>query len=84
LDQEYPSEINGVPMDNYHRWMQVVTPVSLLGLPSLAMPTGFGASGLPNGMQIFAAQGQDRKLLALGQGYHLATQWPQNRPPSLG
>lgn len=84
LDQDYPREINGLAMDSYHRWMQVVTPVSLLGLPALAVPTGFGATGLPNGMQIFAAQGQDRTLLALGQSYHQTTQWPQRHPPPLG
>ena len=80
---EYPREINGVAMDSYHRWMQVVTPVSLLGLPCLAVPTGFGATGLPNGVQIFAAQGEDRKLLALGQSYHQATKLPQTAPPPL-
>ena len=84
LDLEYPREINGLEMDSYHRWMQVVTPVSLLGLPCLAVPAGFGAAGLPMGLQIFAAQGQDRSLLALGQGYHLQSKLPQSAPPTLG
>lgn len=81
LEQDYPREINGTQMDSYHRWMQVVTPVSLLGLPCLAAPAGFGADGLPMGLQIFGGQGQDRTLLALGQSYHQATQWPQKSPP---
>ena len=84
LEQDYPRAINGVAMDSYHRWMQVVTPVSLLGLPCLAAPAGFGAQGLPMGIQIFGAQGQDRNLLALGQGYHRATAYPQQAPPGLG
>jgi len=67
--------------------MQVVTPVSLLGLPCLAVPVGFGdtdvSTGLPMGLQIFAPQGHDRRLLALGQNYHQATQWPQKSPPPL-
>ncbi len=82
LEQDYPHSINGVAMDSYHRWMQVVTPVSLLGLPCLAVPAGFGDAGLPMGLQIFGAQGQDQNLLALGQSYHQATQWPQKSPPS--
>ncbi|APG47433.1 amidase [Phaeobacter porticola] len=83
LEVDHPAQINGIAMDSYHRWMEVVTPVSLLGLPSLAVPAGFGDTGLPIGMQIFAAHGQDRDLLALGQQYHLATQWPHRHPPNL-
>ena len=42
------------------------------------------STGLPMGVQIFAAQGQDQNLLALGQGYHQASLLPQNAPPPLG
>ena len=68
-------------MDTYHRWMQVVVPVSLIGLPSLAMPAGFGAGGLPMGVQLFGRHGSDADLLAMGAAYHVATGWPQQRPP---
>jgi amidase len=70
-------------MDTYHRWMEVVIPVSLLGLPSLNVPVGFGAQGLPMGMQIFGRFGADAAVLAMGQQYHLATDWPGRRPPAL-
>lgn len=80
VEQEYPQEIAGREMDTYHRWMETVVPVSLIGLPSLGMPVGFGPGGLPMGMQIFGAKGSDRDLLALGTAYHTATQWPQKRP----
>jgi len=80
LDRPYPTEIAGQAMDTYHRWMQVVTPVSLIGLPSLAMPAGFGDAGLPMGVQIFGPRGGDAALLALGEAYHAATTWPQRHP----
>ncbi|MEX0286921.1 MAG: amidase [Paracoccaceae bacterium] len=83
-DTAWPTEIAGQAMDTYHRWMEVVLPVSLLGLPSLAMPAGFGANGLPMGVQIFGARGNDASILSLGQAYHQATQWPQNRPAFAG
>jgi len=79
-DIAWPTEIAGVKMDTYHRWMEVVVPVSLLGLPALAMPAGFGANGLPMGIQIFGPRGSDADLLALGAAYHAATEWPQRRP----
>ena len=80
LTRPYPTEIAGHRMDTYHRWMQCVVPVSLLGLPCLAMPAGFGAAGLPMGIQLFGKRGSDAALLAMGQAYHNATEWPQKRP----
>ena len=76
----WPQEIAGHAMDTYHRWMEVVVPVSLIGLPCLALPAGFGAAGLPAGVQMFTRRGSDAALLALGAAYHAATGWPQERP----
>ncbi len=80
LETPYPTEIKGQGMDTYHRWMQVVTPVSLLGLPCLGAPVGFGAQGLPMGMQLFGPRGADARILSIGAAYHSATLWPQKRP----
>ncbi|MGB3146388.1 MAG: amidase [Paracoccaceae bacterium] len=77
----WPEVINDHPMDTYHRWMEVVLPVSLIGLPALSLPVGFGANGLPMGMQIFGPDGSDAEILAMGQTYHQITDWPA-RPPS--
>ena len=63
--------------------MEVVVPVSLLGLPSLNIPVGFGQNGLPMGMQLVTRFGTDAACLAIGQQYHLATDWPNRRPPAL-
>lgn len=76
----WPHAINGRAMDTYHRWMEVVVPVSLLGLPSLAVPCGFGPEGLPMGMQLIGPDGGDAAVLAIGEGYHRATDWPSRAP----
>jgi amidase len=76
-----PESLNGRPLDTYHRWMEVVVPVSLIGLPSLCLPAGFGPSGLPTGVQLIGPAGADARILAMGQAYHLATDWPGRRPP---
>ncbi|MFT4149873.1 MAG: amidase [Paracoccaceae bacterium] len=81
VDWRWPQAINDRPMDTYHRWMEVVIPISLIGLPALSVPVGFGATGLPMGMQIAGPTGADARVLAIGQAYHLATEWPQRRPP---
>lgn len=80
IEHPYPIEIGGVSMDTYHRWMQVVTPVSLLGLPCLSIPAGFGSAGLPMGLQLFGPKNADAKLISIGAAYHQATEWPQKRP----
>jgi amidase len=82
VEWRWPQMINDVAMDTYHRWMEVVVPVSLIGLPALNVPVGFGPQGLPMGMQIIGRTGADADVLALGQCWHLATDWPGRRPPA--
>ncbi|MBO9410435.1 MULTISPECIES: amidase [unclassified Ruegeria] len=82
IETPYPTEIAGTKMDTYHRWMEVVLPVSLIGLPCLSVPAGFGSEGVPMGMQVFGPRGTDAKLLSIGAAYHAATEWPQKRPAS--
>jgi amidase len=77
----WPQAINGHKMDTYHRWMEVVVPASLIGLPALSVPIGFGDQGLPMGMQIIGRSGDDAGVLAIGQAWHRATDWPGTRPP---
>ena len=83
VNSTFPNEINGVAMDTYHRWMQVVVPASLLGLPVVNIPAGFGPGGLPNGLQLIGPKGSDARLLQLAQDWHTATNWPQQRPPVI-
>jgi amidase len=54
VELTWPREIHGVPMDSYHRWMEVVTPWTMAGLPVISVPVGFNPAGLPMGMQLVA------------------------------
>ncbi len=76
-----PKEIAGQAMDTYHRWMEVVIPASLIGLPALAVPAGFGGNGLPMGLQLIGRRGDEAGLLHLAEVYHQATRWPDMRKP---
>ena len=77
-----PNEINGQEMDTYHRWMEVVIPASLIGLPALAIPAGFGKNSLPMGVQLIGRHGDDAGMLLLAEAYHQATRWPEVRRPA--
>ena len=81
VDWVHPAAINGAPLDTYHRWMEVVVPASLIGLPAISVPAGFGRNGLPMGMQLIGRHGDDLGLLQLAEAWHQATDWPNRRPP---
>jgi amidase len=65
----WPREIAGVQMDTYHRWMEIVTPFTLAGLPVASVPVGFGTGGLPMGMQIAGPARADLRVLALARAW---------------
>lgn len=81
VETHWPTTIGDQAMDSYHRWMEVTVPASLLGLPVVAVPAGFGADGLPMGLQLIGRAGADGALLDLAHAYHEATRWPQRAPP---
>lgn len=76
----WPQEVAGKAMDTYHRWMEVVVPASLTGLPALCVPAGFGAAGTPMGLQLIGHRGQDTAILNLGREYEAATNWIEREP----
>lgn len=67
IQQDWPKDIAGTKMDTYHRWMEVVIPVSLIGLPSVAVPL---RGPRPMGLQLFGRRGSDRHLLEVAQKWH--------------
>jgi len=83
VDTPWPREIAGRPLPTYHRWMEVVVPASLAGLPVAAVPAGFGPAGLPMGMQLIGRPRGDRALLELTEAHDRATGWVRARPPGL-
>jgi amidase len=80
----WPKAIAGREMDTYHRWMEVVIPATMAQLPALNVPVGFGALGLPMGMQIIGRPQDELSCLQIAQAYDRATRWPDRRPPVLG
>ena len=82
-DKPHPTEIGNVKMDTYHRWMEVVIPAGLLGLPVVNVPSGFGENGLPFGLQLIGPKKSDHTLIQISQAWHEMTNWPDSRPPII-
>ena len=79
----WPKEVAGRAMDTYHRWMEVVIPVTMSGCPAMGVPVGFESRGLPMGMQLVGPIRGELALLRLALAYERATDWVARRPPPL-
>lgn len=53
----------------------------IYGLPTITVPCGFSASGLPIGLQISGNHFAEPTILALAYAYERATEWHRRRPP---
>jgi amidase len=80
VEQEYPTEVAGVPMEDYLGWMRSCTLISATGCPALSLPGGFTSDGLPVGLQVVAAPRADRRLLEVAHAFEQATGFGRRRP----
>ena len=76
---DWPKAISGRSMDTYHRWMAVMVPASLIGLPAISVPVGF-QDGLPMGVQLIGRRGADADLIGLARRMHARMPWAAKRP----
>jgi amidase len=81
VEVEYPTEIGGVPQENYLEWMRSCTLLSPTGCPALSVPGGFTPDGLPVGLQIVGPPRADRTVLEVGHAFEQATRFGERRPP---
>ena len=78
----WPREVGGKTMDTYHRWMEVMIPITMSGCPALSVPAGFNDAGLPMGIQIVGPNHGEMSCLQLAYAYDRATGWVNKRLPS--
>jgi aspartyl-tRNA(Asn)/glutamyl-tRNA(Gln) amidotransferase subunit A len=56
-------------------------PASLAGLPGMSVPAGFGAQGLPVGLQLVGNYFREGELLHTAHALQQATDFHLRRPP---
>ena len=59
----------------------VAVPTSLWGTPTISIPVGFNAAGLPMGMQVIGRTKDDLGVLQIASAYDSATRWPERHLP---
>ena len=65
------------------RLTRFTRPINYLGLPSLAIPSGFTRTGLPVGMQLIGRSFDETTILTIGAAFQRATDFHQ-KVPALG
>ena len=58
-----------------------MAPFNMTGLPTLALPCGFGPNGLPISLQLSGRPFDEATVLRAGHAYEQATEWHRRRPP---
>ncbi|HCB04731.1 MAG TPA: amidase [Nocardioides bacterium] len=79
-DQEYPTQINGRPMETYLDWMRSCYLITVTGCPAISVPFGRTADGLPVGVQLVAPHGADRFLVEVAAALEAAITQGTARP----
>ena len=79
-EQNYPTEINGKPMETYIDWVAQTFLISLASVPAVSVPFGLSSKTLPMGWQLVGPRWSDGKMLALAEQIQQAL--PMIPPPN--
>ncbi len=61
----YPTEIDGQPTGSYYHWLAMAYATTIAGHPSITIPCGTDANGLPFGLQVVGRRHDDLGVLAV-------------------
>ena len=76
-----PFEIEGRPVDPFFDdWCTSCLPANLTGMPATSVPAGFGATGLPIGLQVMGPRWADAQTLRVAAAYEQASPWCECSP----
>jgi len=81
VEQPWPKQIDGKPVENYFHWFSLTYGITLTGLPAISVPCGFTRSGLPVGIQIVGRRRQEAAVLRAAAALEAAAPWGSRIPP---
>jgi amidase len=80
VTEDYPRRVAGVEMHTYLDWIKSCYYVSVTGLPSISVPCGFTAQGLPVGLQIVGRHHDELGVLRLAHAFERETEYWRRHP----
>jgi aspartyl-tRNA(Asn)/glutamyl-tRNA(Gln) amidotransferase subunit A len=76
---DFSGDRNG-SADFLNRNIQDTSPFNVFGWPTISVPCGFTASGLPIGLQVSGPPAGDAMVLQVARAYERATDWYNRKP----
>ena len=63
IEERWVSDVDGNRLENYVEWLRIASALTLTACPVIVVPCGFTTAGLPVGIQLVAAHGEEAALL---------------------
>ena len=60
--------------------VKFAAPTNFSGHPSITIPNGFSASGMPTGMQFIGRHGDESSIIRAAAAYEKLTDWQKHKP----
>jgi amidase len=76
----FPTKIADTHLDRYFEWQRLACRVTVTAHPSLSVPGGFAADGMPVGLQLVGPHRGDLALLNVAAGIEAATGFADRHP----
>jgi len=80
FDKAYPELAKGRPENFVSPIGALISVGNLVGYPALSLPNGFGASGLPTGIQLLGGAFREAGLAGIGRELQKRTDFHLRRP----
>lgn len=61
-------------------FIRLSAPANIMGLPSVAVPCGFGAGGLPTSFQVMGRPFGEARILRIARAYERTADWASRKP----
>jgi amidase len=84
VGQRYPTEIDGVKMENYLAWMKSACYISTTGNPASSVPCAYSKAGLPIGIQIVGRNHDDWGVLQMAFAFEQARNLEKRKLVAVG
>jgi amidase len=76
----FPTKIADTHLDRYFEWQRLACRVTVTAHPSLSVPGGFAADGMPVGLQLVGPHRGDLALLNVAAGIETVTDFADRHP----
>ena len=76
IEEEYPKELDGKPLDDYITWLKYSYLATATGLPAVSVPVGLSPSGMPVGLQLIGPPRGEAQLLQVARAVEMAVGGP--------